>query len=134
MRIEAIAKNREQPRFEICSGHEAVARAPCLHQGFLRKVLGEVPPAAQSARKRSEMGRERDQVALKLISMTGRRCRRNMCVLRFMRLHRTCPSCLTGISQFAAVAKTGWRGGHKLKIGGSTQTERTVSEVLVGGF
>jgi hypothetical protein len=36
-----------------------------------------------------------------------------------MVLHRTCPSCLTGISQFATVAKTGWRGGHKLKIGGA---------------
>jgi hypothetical protein len=66
MRIEFVAQNGEEPRFQIGSELESLPRTPGLRERLLRQIFCNGAPAAQHAGKRPQMRDQRDEFALEL--------------------------------------------------------------------
>ena len=71
IRIELVAQDREQPRFEIGAGREHVARLPGLDERLLREIVGGFLIAAERARKGAQKWNELQKTGLELAIGSG---------------------------------------------------------------
>src|SRR6185436_15983083 len=55
------------PGAHVGAGLEPLARRPCLQQGFLDEVVGEITAARQRAAESAQMGNDLSQLVLELV-------------------------------------------------------------------